>query len=118
MLQGWAGGAFKVSPTAGGGVPPGGWPHCGEVEFQEVSACYRPGLPPVLSALSFTIKVQMVQMAAFLCSFRACLICGVSTQWRIAVLAAHCNDKALDAADYTSVDFPNREGGVLQGGMS
>ena len=46
--------------AAGGGSPPDGWPLCGEVTFEGVSACYRPGLPPVLSQLSFTIKVRLV----------------------------------------------------------
>ena len=58
-LSGWR------NLTAGGGAPPDGWPHSGEVEFQEVSACYRPGLPPVLNALSFTVKVRL---AALLCT--------------------------------------------------
>ena len=44
---------------AGGGSPQDGWPHSGKVEFQEVAACYRPGLPPVLTQLSFTIEVGL-----------------------------------------------------------
>ena len=47
---------------AGGGSPPDGWPHSGQVEFQEVGACYRPGLPPVLTQLSFTIKVGLTSI--------------------------------------------------------
>ena len=61
-------GNIKLLMITGGGAPPEGWPHSGEVEFQKVSACYRPGLPPVLSALSFTVKVRV---ASFRCSFRA-----------------------------------------------
>ena len=34
-----------------------GWPGSGSVEFQGVTARYRPGLPPVLSDLTFTVEV-------------------------------------------------------------
>ena len=39
----------------GGGRPPPGWPGDGAVEYQGVSAIYRPGLPPVLRDLTFAI---------------------------------------------------------------
>jgi ATP-binding cassette subfamily C (CFTR/MRP) protein 4 len=39
----------------GGPAPPPGWPASGQVEYRGVWARYRPGLPPVLRALSFTI---------------------------------------------------------------
>jgi ABC-type multidrug transport system fused ATPase/permease subunit len=39
----------------GGPAPPPGWPASGEVEYRSVTASYRPGLPPVLRALSFTV---------------------------------------------------------------
>jgi ABC-type multidrug transport system fused ATPase/permease subunit len=39
----------------GGPPPPPGWPASGEVVYRGVSARYRPGLPPVLRGLSFTI---------------------------------------------------------------
>ncbi|KAL8033751.1 hypothetical protein ABFX02_13G178300 [Erythranthe guttata] len=35
--------------------PPPGWPASGFVKFENVSMRYRPGLPPVLKGLSFTI---------------------------------------------------------------
>ncbi|KVI00797.1 AAA+ ATPase domain-containing protein [Cynara cardunculus var. scolymus] len=36
--------------------PPPGWPSSGLVEFENVGFRYRPGLPPVLHGLSFTIS--------------------------------------------------------------
>lgn len=33
-----------------------GWPSAGRIEYQGVSAIYRPGLPPVLRGLTFTIE--------------------------------------------------------------
>lgn len=36
--------------------PPHGWPSSGLVEFENVGFRYRPGLPPVLHGLSFTIS--------------------------------------------------------------
>lgn len=35
--------------------PPPSWPASGSVEFDQVTAIYRPGLPPVLVSLSFTL---------------------------------------------------------------
>ena len=75
---------IEVIPCAGGGAPPEGWPHSGEVEFQEVSACYRPGLPPVLNALSFTVKVWGVG-GTLPVQPQACVMCAVSA------LMMHCN---------------------------
>ncbi|GIL76009.1 hypothetical protein Vretifemale_5748, partial [Volvox reticuliferus] len=37
----------------GGGSPPPGWPKSGAITYQDVTAVYRPGLPPVLRDLSF-----------------------------------------------------------------
>jgi ABC-type multidrug transport system fused ATPase/permease subunit len=34
-----------------------GWPGAGAIEFQDVWCRYRPGLPPVLSRLSFVVEV-------------------------------------------------------------
>ncbi len=34
------------------------WPGSGTIEFQDVTARYRPGLPPVLSGLTFTVEVR------------------------------------------------------------
>lgn len=39
-----------------GSRPPPGWPASGLVRFEDVSLRYRPGLPPVLKGLSFTIN--------------------------------------------------------------
>ncbi|KAH6791430.1 multidrug resistance-associated protein 13, partial [Perilla frutescens var. frutescens] len=39
-----------------GNRPPPGWPASGLVKFEDVSMRYRPGLPPVLRGLSFTIS--------------------------------------------------------------
>ena len=52
--------ALQEPPTVkqGGGVPPEGWPFVGSITYDNVTAAYRPGLPPVLSNLSFTIQVQ------------------------------------------------------------
>ena len=38
--------------------PPPGWPSAAWLEFERVSACYRPGLPPVLQDLSFAVPVR------------------------------------------------------------
>ncbi|KAL8468613.1 hypothetical protein ACS0TY_031708 [Phlomoides rotata] len=38
-----------------GNRPPPGWPDAGSVKFEDVYLRYRPGLPPVLRGLSFTI---------------------------------------------------------------
>ncbi len=40
----------------GGGEPPAGWPATGALRYQQVTAVYRPGLPPVLRGLSFEIS--------------------------------------------------------------
>ncbi|XP_047940588.1 ABC transporter C family member 12-like [Salvia hispanica] len=39
-----------------GSQPPPGWPASGLVRFEDVCLRYRPGLPPVLKGLSFTIQ--------------------------------------------------------------
>lgn len=43
----------------GGAAPPAGWPATGAITYENVTASYRPGLPPVLSDLSFTIQGGM-----------------------------------------------------------
>ncbi|DBA75192.1 TPA: hypothetical protein ACH3X1_010497 [Trebouxia sp. C0004] len=43
----------------GGGAAPAGWPASGTITYENVTASYRPGLPPVLSNLSFTIQGGM-----------------------------------------------------------
>ncbi|KAL4424666.1 hypothetical protein ABPG77_004473 [Micractinium sp. CCAP 211/92] len=43
----------------GGPAPPPGWPSAGRIEYRGVSAIYRPGLPPVLRDLSFTLEGGM-----------------------------------------------------------
>ncbi|KAG6581465.1 ABC transporter C family member 12, partial [Cucurbita argyrosperma subsp. sororia] len=35
--------------------PPSGWPSSGSIQFEDVALRYRPGLPPVLHGLSFSI---------------------------------------------------------------
>ena len=37
----------------GGDAPPPGWPRSGELMFDQVTATYRPGLPPVLREVTF-----------------------------------------------------------------
>lgn len=51
---------MQEPPTVkqGGGAPPPGWPATGTITYENVTASYRPGLPPVLSDLSFTIQVS------------------------------------------------------------
>lgn len=39
----------------GGGAPPPGWPSLGALQYEEVTAVYRPGLPPVLRDISFSL---------------------------------------------------------------
>ncbi|KAG2430853.1 hypothetical protein HXX76_009827 [Chlamydomonas incerta] len=39
----------------GGGQPPAGWPRTGALHFQDVSAAYQPGLPPVLRGVTFSV---------------------------------------------------------------
>eukprot|EP00887_Chlorella_sp_A99_P004200 scaffold15.g4200.t1 len=41
--------------AAGGPKPPASWPAGGALEYQDVTAIYRPGLPPVLHGLSFNL---------------------------------------------------------------
>ena len=50
---------LQEPPTVkqGGQAPPEGWPSAGSITYDNVTAAYRPGLPPVLSNLSFTIQV-------------------------------------------------------------
>ncbi|PRQ29587.1 putative xenobiotic-transporting ATPase [Rosa chinensis] len=38
--------------------PPHGWPSSGSIEFEDVVLRYRPGLPPVLHGLSFTVSAS------------------------------------------------------------
>lgn len=40
----------------GGGAPPAGWPSSGALRFDNVTAVYRPGLPPVLRNISFQLQ--------------------------------------------------------------
>ncbi|PRW21108.1 multidrug resistance-associated 1 isoform X3 [Chlorella sorokiniana] len=40
----------------GGAAPAKGWPAAGLIEYQGVTAIYRPGLPPVLRNLTFTVQ--------------------------------------------------------------
>lgn len=40
----------------GGPAPPPGWPSTGAITYSNVTASYRPGLPPVLVDLSFHIE--------------------------------------------------------------
>ena len=51
---------LQEPPTVkqGGGAAPAGWPASGSITYENVTASYRPGLPPVLSNLSFTIQVS------------------------------------------------------------
>ena len=51
---------MQEPPTVkqGGAAPPAGWPATGAITYENVTASYRPGLPPVLSDLSFTIQVS------------------------------------------------------------
>ena len=37
-----------------------GWPTEGAIVYDRVSASYRPGLPPVLRELTFSIEVSMI----------------------------------------------------------
>ncbi|KAG2425890.1 hypothetical protein HYH02_014893 [Chlamydomonas schloesseri] len=39
----------------GGAAPPEGWPRSGALEYEDVTAVYRPGLPPVLRGISFRL---------------------------------------------------------------
>lgn len=41
------------------------WPGSGTIEFQDVTARYRPGLPPVLSGLTFTVEVRADDACAY-----------------------------------------------------
>lgn len=45
----------------GEAAPPSGWPRSGELEFDHVTAVYRPGLPPVLKDISFKLGVREVE---------------------------------------------------------
>ena len=47
----------------GGAAAPVGWPSRGSITYENVTASYRPGLPPVLSNLSFTIQVSLQPVA-------------------------------------------------------
>ncbi|PNW79862.1 hypothetical protein CHLRE_08g369720v5 [Chlamydomonas reinhardtii] len=40
----------------GGGQPPQGWPRSGHLQFEDVSAAYQPGLPPVLRGVTFSVS--------------------------------------------------------------
>ena len=53
---------LQEPPTVkqGGKAPPANWPSVGTITYENVTAAYRPGLPPDLSNLSFTIQVSTV----------------------------------------------------------
>ena len=82
--------------------PPGtlsGWPNAGKVEYRGVTAIYRPGLPPVLRDLTFTLEVQLFVLPAWCqvsaarcvapaCCFAACL--RLRLLWRHGPTAALC----------------------------
>ncbi len=40
----------------GAAAPPPGWPRSGALRYDRVTASYRPGLPPVLRDLSFSLE--------------------------------------------------------------
>jgi ATP-binding cassette subfamily C (CFTR/MRP) protein 4 len=42
--------------TEGGTPPPPDWPSSGAIIYKNVTASYRPGLPPVLQDLSFHLQ--------------------------------------------------------------
>ncbi|KAF6260228.1 P-loop containing nucleoside triphosphate hydrolase protein [Scenedesmus sp. NREL 46B-D3] len=42
--------------SEGGAPPPPGWPSSGAITYKNVTASYRPGLPPVLQGISFHLR--------------------------------------------------------------
>ena len=64
----------------GGGTPPDGWPSSGRIDFKAMSARYRIGLPPVLSDLTFTIKVRGTTQSIYqcFCVVHRCQILGLA----------------------------------------
>ena len=58
--------ALQEPPTVkqGGQAAPQGWPSAGSITYDNVTAAYRPGLPPALSNLSFTIEVCITPICA------------------------------------------------------
>ena len=42
--------------TKDGDIAPAGWPHAGAIEFRGVTLRYRPGLPPALDRVSFSVR--------------------------------------------------------------
>eukprot|EP00882_Tetradesmus_deserticola_P004548 GHRQ01004794.1.p1 GENE.GHRQ01004794.1~~GHRQ01004794.1.p1 ORF type:complete len:395 (+),score=149.54 GHRQ01004794.1:630-1814(+) len=42
--------------SEGGAPPPPGWPSSGAITYKDVTASYRPGLPPVLQDVSFHLQ--------------------------------------------------------------
>jgi ATP-binding cassette subfamily C (CFTR/MRP) protein 4 len=48
----------QEAPTVaqGGAAPPPGWPSAGALRYDGVTAAYRPGLPPVLRGVTFSLR--------------------------------------------------------------
>lgn len=49
-----------------------GWPGSGGIAFEAVTARYRPGLPPVLSDITFNVQVPSSPSILFAISFESC----------------------------------------------
>ncbi len=65
--------------SEGGGTPPPGWPASGTLKYCDVTAAYRPGLPPVLCGISFELQVRVHIVVPYVVCHtnRACLqMCG------------------------------------------
>lgn len=63
-------------------LPPG-WPAEGQIEYEGVTAIYRPGLPPVLRNLTFTVQAGLLRCcwdASAACWPHCKLMCGVVFQ--------------------------------------
>jgi len=56
----------SLTPELAPQEPPPGWPGDGRIEYQNVAAVYRKGLPPVLRDLTFTIPVCWLAAALLL----------------------------------------------------
>lgn len=62
-----------------------GWPGAGRIDYRSVSAIYRPGLPPVLRDLTFTLEVRCLSFVLVLC-----LLGGVDWVFLVCVCVCLC----------------------------
>jgi hypothetical protein len=83
----WQTNTHTHTHTHAPGTHHAGWPGAGRIDYRSVSAIYRPGLPPVLRDLTFTLEVRCLSFVLVLC-----LLGGVDWVFLVCVCVFVCVD--------------------------